>query len=55
MRLFYNIKHYWRKRLFMKIYFSILNHPQTDPGDTFRIATEHFHDIMKLLEHSGKA
>ena len=33
------IKSYYRKRLFMKIYFSILNHPKTEPCDALGLAS----------------
>ena len=48
------IKSYYRKRLFMKIYFSILNHPKTEPCDALGLATEQFQGIMSIL-HPDKA
>lgn len=43
----------YRRRLFLKIYFSILNHPDSDPSYAFSHATEQFEDVVNVLYHSG--
>jgi hypothetical protein len=43
----------YRRRLFLKIYFSILNHPDSDPPCAFLYAAEQFEEVVKVLYHSG--
>ncbi len=50
-KLFYQYKIFRRMLLFKKIYFSILNNPNTHAEDAFSIA---FEDFLKILEMSSQ-
>lgn len=54
-RIINYIKKWYKWRLFLKVYFAILNHNNGTPKDAFLCATEQFQGLMKILKGCNDA